>query len=587
MGVVLWYQIEFPTLGIKISSDVYSGSYLVDAEISITYAVGQPGRFSAKLKDAPIKVSQALSAELSRGSGVSAGVKIVIKLGYLDSLGSRPAVLTGRVESMTATGTFPPLGQELSGTEEASFLLLNTTKLYDGDPDGALAHVAETGKSPLAIVSQIVARAGAQFGPAIPPDPSSPLGKIRASYTSEAEDAFRLLDRIARECTAELLVQDGLVLCGPAVTYQPKAGLAALPGIAAISALITSDDSLILCHDLSSTRIAALTPVQASSTSNHRSTRQPATGAVSGFDFTVLGLPGLRAGQLVIASVAGYQDPSHPYRVLTVTHSFSPRTGYICIGRAVAFQPAGGNRAASDLARPAGPAVITDRVDTRIEDSRASFPAIDVGKIKTATAEQHRATVFYGQAQDSSVPSPSVGLDVPEGRSIVFDKPVAAPFAWHKVGLSVPVYPGMRALLHQVRGAREDSVVAGFLWADEPAMSRPPALSGDWWLCLPTRLDGTTLQPAGPTANDLTTADGRRVIEAPGLRIGVGTDVCTTVGTRPTPGDPDQLVISHASGTSITIDADGNVAVDGQGRQVVLSCGGATLTVGNGKVAIS
>ena len=47
------------------------------------------------------------------------------------------------------------------------------------------------------------------------------------------------------------------------------------------------------------------------------------------------------------------------------------------------------------------------------------------------------------------------------------------------------------------------------------------------------------------------------------------------------------FLITHKSGTTIEIDASGNVTVDGKGSKVVLKCGGVTLTVGDGKVAIS
>jgi hypothetical protein len=196
-------------------------------------------------------------------------------------------------------------------------------------------------------------------------------------------------------------------------------------------------------------------------------------------------------------------------------------------------------------------------------------------------------TLFYEQDKTSDFGSPSVDLDVPEGDAVLLSKPLASPFAWHNVGLSVPVYPGMRALLNEVRDKREDAVVTGFLWSNKPQMNRPKAKAGDWWLCLPTEVSGSPPAPQGKGANDLTAADGRRVMEVAGLSIVVGTDKCTPVGDRPTEGGADVFVITHKTGTTIQIDDHGNVTVEGKGQTVVLKCGGATLTVGNSKVAIS
>jgi hypothetical protein len=585
MGVVLWYKIEFPDQKIKVSSDVYSGDYLVDAEISISYAIGQPGTFEVRFKDLPLRVGQTLADALEQGSGVTAGIKIVISLGYLDEPGSQEAVLTGRVESIESSTRFPPLGSLLTGHEDASFLLLNTAHLYDGEPASGLVHISEPAISPAGIAKLIVGKSGAELvGTVTPPAPP-------ASISDQAEDAFRLLDKIAASFGAEILAQDGKVMFGQALSYPPETSLVpAVPNPSTILALITGDDSLITIrgNGMASARLAEFKPVQIGSTSKRRMISDlPPQADVKAFDFTALGMPSMRAGQQVVASVDGYQNPFSAFRILSIVHAFSPQAGYTCSGRAVTFQPGGGNRALSDLARRGSALVIADRIAGKIRNSQSSFPSVDVGKVKEASAAARAATLFYGQQPSSADSSPSVDADIPEGKSVLFSKPVAAPFAWHNVGLSVPVYPGMRALLSQVRDSRDDAVVTGFLWANEPKMSRPPANDGDWWLCLPTEVTGSPPQPTGAGANDLTAADGRRVIEAAGLSVTVGRAKCTVVGKRPAEGPADVFLISHKSGTTIQIDANGNVTVDGQGSQVVLKCGGATLTVGSGKVAIS
>ncbi len=616
MGVVLWYQIQFPDQKINISTDVNSGDYLVDAEITITYAIGQPSEFDVRLDNLPLNVNQALGAAMAQANSAAAakdsglgtdaaGVSIVIRLGYLDDPGSRATVVSGRIEAIEPTTTFPPLGLRLRGHETASFLLLNTVNIYHERPTPDIAYISEPGTesgsavSPADLAKLVVTQSGFQMAAAAAPlaqgqDPiTSPLQDpntgAAVKVTAEAENAFYLLRNVAARYGAEILVQEGVVMFGQAVQYPLPSG----PGIplvnpAAILAMITGDNSLIAVtgSGLTGARLAEFRPAQMTSASRSRGAGASATD-VKGFDFTVLGAPSLRAGQMVVASLDGYQDPSNPFRILNVTHAFSPKTGYTCAGRAVTFQNQG-NRKLSDLAQPGSAPVVADRISGKIRASNASFPSVDVGKVQAAKPADRTATLFYRQQPDGETVSvPCVDLDVPESKSVLVGKPIAASFAWHNVGLSVPVYPGMRAVLNQVRGSRDDTVVTGFLWANEPQMSPPPAQDGDWWLCLPTALSGSPPLPSGPGANDLITRDGLRVIEAAGLSITVGKDNCTAVGTRPAESTADVFLITHKSGTTIQVDAQGNVTVTGQGSQVVLQCGGATLTVGNGKVAIS
>ncbi len=614
MGVVLWYQITFPKQNITVSSDVNSGDYLVNAEITITYEIGQLSAFDVRLDNLPLNVNQAIGSALAKatsaakdtGIGTDAGgVPIVIKLGYLDDPGSQAAVLSGLVEEIVPTSTFPPLGLQLSGHEKASFFLRNTVNIYHEKAKPRVAHISEPGSesgsavSPADLAKLIVKQSGAQMAAAAAPlalgqDPiTSPLKDPKTGaaikITAEAVNAFELLRNIANRFGAEILVQEGVVMFGRAVQYPPPSG-SGVPLInpAAVLAMITGDNSLIAVtgSGLVGARLAEFKPAQITSTSRSRGAGAPPADA-KGFDFTVLGAPSLRAGQMVVASMDGYQDPTKPFRILNVTHAFSPKSGYTCAGRAMTFQTQG-NRKISELARPGSAPAVADRISGKIQEAKASFPSVDVGKVEEAKAADRTATLFYRQQPDGQTVSvPCVDLDVPESKSVLVGKPIAAPFAWHNVGLSVPVYQGMRALLNQVHGSRDDTVVTGFLWANEPKMSPPPAQDGDWWLCLPTALSGSPPLPSGAGANDLTTKDGLRVIETAGLSITVGKDKCTAVGTRPAEGPADVFLITHKSGTTIQVDAQGNVTVDGKGSQVVLKCGGATLTVGNGKVAIS
>lgn len=593
MGVILWQQIEFPDLRIKLSSDVTSGDYLVDADITVTYAVSQPGTFDVKLKDLPVNVQQALDNAIGQkaGGAANAGIKIVIHLGYLDEPGSKAVVLQGRVDAIQATTRFRPLATRLTGHEEAAFKLLNTRSLYGETPAPDTIHLTEprsdgsaTPLTPAALAQQILTAAGVGVdGQPAPTDP------ITGQVHLVAADGFELLNAVARAYGAEILVQDGVAQFGQAVqSPAPTGGLPVPPNPAALLALVTGDDSLITVNDLNAVGMAAFTPVQIGNTSRQQLvTDLPSTADVGAFDFTVLGRPGLRAGQMVVASLQGYQNPLSPFRVLTITHSFSPQSGYVCTGRAVTFTPGAGNRTVSDLARQGSPRAISDLISGKIRDSATTFPSIDVGKVTAAKPDQRVATVVYGQDSASTAASPSVDLDIPEGQRVLLGKPVLSPFAWHKVGLSVPLYQGMRAMLSEVRDARGDAIVTGFMWANQPKMDRPAAEDGDWWLCLPTEVAGSPPLPSGKGANDLIGADGRRTIEAVGLKVNVGKSSCSDVGQRPDDADAEVFLISHASGTTVQIDSNGKVTVDGGGQSITLKAGGVTLTVGQGKVAIS
>jgi hypothetical protein len=72
-----------------------------------------------------------------------------------------------------------------------------------------------------------------------------------------------------------------------------------------------------------------------------------------------------------------------------------------------------------------------------------------------------------------------------------------------------------------------------------------------------------------------------------GLKVSVGKSSCTDVGQRPPDADAEVFLISHTSGTTVQIDNSGNVTIDGGSNSITLKAGGATLVVGNNKVAIS
>jgi hypothetical protein len=91
----------------------------------------------------------------------------------------------------------------------------------------------------------------------------------------------------------------------------------------------------------------------------------------------------------------------------------------------------------------------------------------------------------------------------------------------------------------------------------------------------------------GKGVNDLTAEDGRRVVEAVGLKIAVGQDVCSPVGERPAEGDADVFLLTHKSGTSLQIDSGGDITITAGAQKVELASAGVTLTVGERKVTLA
>ncbi len=199
----------------------------------------------------------------------------------------------------------------------------------------------------------------------------------------------------------------------------------------------------------------------------------------------------------------------------------------------------------------------------------------------------------YGQTPGADAVAPSVETNVDQATQL-HRKPISSPFAWHKCGLIIPVYEGMRALLAHNRGLVNDAIVTGFLWSEQPSYKRPKNEQGDYWLCLPTELDSSTKQPTGKGVNDLTDKNGLRVIQAKGLKIFVGKDKLPDVGERPAVPDAQTIVIEHESGAKITIGSDGGVKIEAAGgKEITLTNrdatggGGVTLKLSSSGVEVS
>jgi hypothetical protein len=171
--------------------------------------------------------------------------------------------------------------------------------------------------------------------------------------------------------------------------------------------------------------------------------------------------------------------------------------------------------------------------------------------------------------------------------------PYATPFAWGPCGLILPRYPGMRVLLEHRNGASSDPIDIGALWDWGRA---PDSKPGDFWLILPAAIaddlrtsideEAKPANPVGRATNDLTDADGNRVIEVGQLTIRVGADLLKDAGTRPAIA-ANTIHVEHAKGSTITIDQDGNVSVHSAADLTLSATGKITLDANAVAVKVS
>jgi hypothetical protein len=304
------------------------------------------------------------------------------------------------------------------------------------------------------------------------------------------------------------------------------------------------------------------------------------TRARSVYEAQVLGEPSLRVGQKITLKTP--DAPSGTLRTTEVEHIFSPERGYVCLVKLAVAEP--GELAA----RRGGVQSVVDRMLDINSASQEQRPAVDIGEVETyqpGSDGKHLAGLFYGQSPPPDAVSPSVEVRVDQSTRLR-DKPIVSPFAWHKCGLVVPIYPKMRGLLTHNRNLLNDALVTGFVWSENPAFARPQNQQGDYWLCLPTELGGDGL-PTGKGVNDLTDAGGLRVIQAKGLHIQVGASLLPDVGSRPTPPDADTITIEHGSGTKITIASDGSLRIETPNQDITLTNGAVSLKLSGAAVEVS
>lgn len=561
MGFVIWFKLEVAggVTPLRVSNDRFDGDYVLDAEVQVDLIAGAAASsFTVVMANLPADVAATL-ASLHKEGGRTRPLQATISLGYFDDPTTRSdPVLRGVVTSLrTRVNADGLLETELRGLEQAGYWLLTTPVQADQAADRPLGELVGR------VADQASKRAAGQATVTVPEGSGLPAVP---GFTLRNGSGLEALRAIAEAAKAPLVVTDGDILIGRTVGRGGPV-------------VFSADDNIVRLDRLQEEPENLAVPAPPGLPAG------PASGAArTSMDLVVLGDPAIRAGRAVQVRPADPADAlPGPLRVERARHTFSSRTGYTTAVTVVAAAP--GERAT----RRTGAHGVIDRIRDLAETVHEQRPALDVGEItkyEDGAASRHLATLRYGQSPPADAVAPSVEIEV-DREPRLHGKPIASPFAFHKCGLMVPVLPGMRALLAHNRGLVNDALVAGFVWSEKPRLEPPRNVAGDWWLCLPTKLDDAGL-PTGPGVNDLTDRAGLRVIQAKGLRISVGEGTLPDVGARPeVPIDlGGMLVIEHESGTTLTVDDASAVTLDAGGQDIVIKSGSASITLSGGTVKL-
>jgi hypothetical protein len=565
-------------LPLTVTNNVYSFGLILDADVEVTMAEGATAdQFKITVYDLPDRDFQQLRSSY-RGGRLSAS----ISLGYFDNpnqvFGDHP-VIRGRIVDVKGSARDDGRTQtEIFGHEEAGYLMQH-----------APAAVALRGHGSLDdVVHQLLRSVHGNGSGGIRLARGSTLGTRVRDYTIVGGSVLAALTQLANLAQQPIVITDGSVAIGPAVgtahapvNFDPSVNIARLgqgqqesPPAGANGAGGSRGGS-----GGDAGGAATTTPFDA-----------PTDGAgdrsVEDWQLvSVLGHPGLRVGQLV--RVTGLQtNPPRPVRISQLKHRYSTSSGYVC--EVTLTDVAAGVRARPQV----GPASVIDEWNRALLNVRQNNPAVDVGQVTSYSpghsadqAAAHRATMNYLQAPEQTASAPSVDSPI-SNHAQLLNKPIASAFAFDKVGLITPVYPGMRAVVVHNRSVTNDAIVAGWLWPSNPRSIPPPNEPGDYWLALPTQL-GSDGKPTGKGVNDLIDAHGCRAVHARSLHVLVGASALSDVGTRPTVAADDTIVIEHSSGTKITIDSSGGLTISTEHKAITLGNGSVTLKLDGASVAVS
>jgi hypothetical protein len=601
MGIIIKYQLDFPEVELKVSNDLFSGDFILDADIKVSMNRGTTGgKFEIKLYDLPIKEANKIKekvgtpSEDNQSSNPLAQVsnlvssqqsstlaQVTIKLGYFDDsfkFNDSNKVMEGIVQEVQTEVQGDKLLTTLKGVEVGAYALTNTSwPIKDKNLKGKMK-IEEIAK---AIIS------GAKIGKK---DIKLEFHGNNIDFslnnpTFRAEELMSCLDALAQQIDAEFFVLDKSVWLGkpiqndviPSLKFDPDVNLATF-------SVVTKDAKNKRFKDPKSDLLA---PIKVEK--------------VEGFRFVITGNPQLRPGQKVSAVIdksavnvglpislpAGISAEDAfskiEFRVHSLIHNFSTSTGYTCEGSAIIACTGKDCRSREATFAQPNAEGVAEKITKRAESEQRNRPQIEVGTVQaytpgnSSTEKQHLSNLYFGQRFEETETQPSIHIGVDSFEQQLFrEKPIASPFAWHKCGLVTPIYPGMKALLSHNLGLQDDVIISGFIWSKEPAIAPPKNKEGDWWLCLPIAPDNPPKDNT-KAANDLTANNGKRVIEVKGLKITIGEGKLREIGDRPTEGKDDEFLIEHSSGSKILI-KDGTIE---------MTSGGVTLKIGKSSVEIS
>jgi hypothetical protein len=521
--------------------------YEADIEVCMQHGL-EADKFEATIAGLPVSLYEAIEASKT---------SIKISLGYYG--GPTEQVLEGVVQKKSIKVGECFYEPTLAGVDKVFYLLQNK-------PLGREDNIPYTENTSFVDLVDAISKA-AEVDPqpeGVVPGQDPQLSRRLSFEQQPALDALRELgDRLRKIGDHSLAIRDGKVWYGRANASQNNAG-------AQILKEYSFDNYLVKMEPLNEDRKG-----QRDAGSQTDSDITPL-----GYEFEMLGDPQLRPGDTVIFRVKDNNNVEKPetLTIQCITHSFSRKGGYRCRGRALQASPFVNN--ASRAMAPNAEVVGTE-VSNLLARKEERSPAVHVGDVSSYSPGEHLADAKLGLQSEPTMASPS--LEVPSGAEgfTLERRPMVAPFAWNLCGLVVPVYPGMRAVAVHNRYIREDALLNGFVWTEE--MEPQPNETGDYWLCLPLNVPSdqppnNTPNKSNKAANDLTTGDGKRVIQLKGLRIAIGEGLLENLGTRPgNVGSDNELQIEHSSGAKITM----------KDKEIKLEAGGRTLSIAGGKVSVT
>ena len=571
MGLIIWYKVVIeeknPTGGlltaagsllglglpVKASNDVFGGSLVLDADIQLDMKSGaSASTFQVKLLNLPKDLIDKIMSKQREGLAKLPPEPLQVKvfLSYFEELPTLTAtdpVMEGAVRRIRSeVNAAGQLELQLYGEELGGYQLRTKTRFEHALEQASVSAVLEQ------ICQGTVVRLEGGHG----------LAAEVKDYTLTGANALVALGDFAEKLRLPVIIRDQKLFV--------KNSVGAGDPIATFSA----NDNLVSQAETQENEEISDAPEPASNEAS-------AATARTGHQVVVLGNPKLRAGQIVKLKLP--DDREEPYRIVNVVHRFSNAAGggYTCVVLLVDAQPGAVARAA------VGVEALADTLQDNASRARRAANAIGEVVAYTPGGDKHVATLNYGQSPADGTVRASVQAPVDDTVQ-QRNRPILAPFAFHKTGMLVPVYPKMRALLAHNLGQVNDAIVTGFLWPDDPAYQRPKSEAGDYWLCLPTQVGGDGM-PTGKGVNDLIDASGRRVIQAKGVHLLVGEDLLSDVGERPTVPDgiADQIIIEHASGTTIRITKDGAVKIETSNKEISMTNGAVTLKLNGAAVEVS